>query len=945
MAIDTKAPNPELPLEPEAPQVIAQEQPEPIQVAGRFKMPGISLRELQGRADAAPVEDADAILEATPVGRLIDPSRTETRNFGLNAIHTDEDIKGLIDGTSEIVFESYGPGSRYRTPQSHRATAARAADPTNEENISLETLLGQSPSTALNSTQLTRARMLMVQGAAELTESAKAIHNRESVDSEELWLFRRKVANYVALQRRVQGAVREAARTLNAMQIPVGANDLSMIDFDALIDNMGGKKASQKMAQLIVEAKGDPNRIAKIARGSWGARTWNAITEVWINGLLSAPSTHGLNFSGNLLNSGLAVAERYGAAMVGLLTRSAGKGGVTFTEANTMALAWLEGWKFAGKAFADALRYSDGDRPGGQLLDPTNRKASVLSRQPAVTAQQLGLDEQGALGKAVDYFGKWYVRLPSRFLEAEDEFFKAQAYVMELKARAVRTATDEGITDPKAFDARVNYILENPPADLHMNAQQFARYQTFTNSLEKSAYSGVVTNARMQKAVLDFSRTPVGRIFLPFVRTPTNIIKYGLQRSPFGLAMPSVWADLQRAGAPRDLAVARIAIGGVGLGLAWNWWNKYGTDEKGNTVHRPLITGAGPKSFAQRKAWELSGIQPYSIYVDGAYVSYNRFDPFGQQLGVVATALELMSQQYDDQPKEEWATALVMGMAEFYLDRSFMTGFNQLIDLLDVKKRSGESSLNAVSRWSSLFAASFVPNWIARSAVDVERFKNGNAVRRDPRSNSFMAELVNRAKARSPFFNEDVPPAVDMLGNHVPMLEPVVFMNALSPFSYSIARQDSELAIHIIENNVNDKTPTKSTINYQLSDDDKRSAKIDMYDIDPTGWFFHDYKQVLGQRRKSKLRIVVASRPFQDAPIGVRRAAAIEKALNEARQEVHDELFGGRSKKRARADVQKIRNKYRDELKDYLQTVRLEARDMTTNPVSLPPSMTYPMMP
>lgn len=945
----------------EAPEEMPQEAPqedsvftgESEQVAGRYRIPGVDIGEYMGRADAAPVEDAEAILQSTPVGRLIDPARTETRNFGLGAIHTSEDIKGLLDGTSDIVFDSYQPGGRYRTPQTHGETRRRAQDPLNEQNYSLEELIGQPADKALNSTQMTRARMLMVQGAAELTEAAKIIHKRESVDTEELWLFRRKVANFVALQRRVQGAVREAARTLNAMQIPIGANDLSMVDFDALMENMGGKKATQKLAQLISEAGGDPKRIAKVARAGWGVRTWNALIEVWINGLLSAPTTHLLNIGGNFINSGLGVAERYGAATVGLVRRSMELSGmpvdasnrVTFTEANAMASGWVEGWKFGFRAFGNALKHGEDDVAGQQLLDPTNRKGGQLPRQPSVTGAQFGLDEGGALGKGVDFLGKWYVRLPSRFLEAEDELFKAVGYVSEMKALAVRKAESEGITDRAQFDARVQEILENPPGDLHLNAQQFARYQTFTNSLDRSTYSGRMPlgGARLQKSVLNFSRTPIGRIFLPFVRTPTNIIRYGLQRSPFGLAMPSVWADLQKAGPARDLAVARISMGSAGMGLAWFMWNNYGEDEKGNTVHRPLITGAGPKNYAQQRAWQLAGIKPYSVYVDGKYISYNRFDPFGQMLGTIATGLDLYAQTHDEGAREDIASGLVLGMAEYYMDRSFMTGMSQLIDLIDFKAQATESSLGKISRWSSRFASSFVPNWLAKTAQDVEAFTNGNSVVRDPRSNAWLPEFINRAKSRLPYFNEQVPPAIDMLGNEVPRSEPLLFMHALSPFTYSVARQDSDIAMHIIENNVRDKTPRKSVINHQFGPEEG-SAQIDLYAIDQTGWFFHDYKRVLGKRRKKYLETLFQTRIYKDAPIGVARAALIDKALSDAKRELHAELFKGEvNNRRASTEVQKIRKKYRDELNRVIGSARGEVRNPVTTDRSLPPSMTYPM--
>lgn len=128
--------------------------------------------------------------------------------------------------------------------------------------------------------------------------------------------------------------------------------------------------------------------------------------------------------------------------------------------------------------------------------------------------------------------------------------------------------------------------------------------------------------------------------------------------------------------------------------------------------------------------------------------------------------------------------------------------------------------------------------------------------------------------------------------------------------------------------------------------DNEDSIELDMFQIDSTGWFFHDYKVALGKRRKKYLERLVETRIFRDARVGEERGAMIEKVMIKARQEVHAELFKGQvNNRRASPDIKKIRDKYRDELSSHINERRKEEAIQITPNVTLPPSMTYPMTP
>lgn len=87
-------------------------------------------------------------------------------------------------------------------------------------------------------------------------------------------------------------------------------------------------------------------------------------------------------------------------------------------------------------------------------------------------------------------------------------------------------------------------------------AMEFARYQTFQNPVGPLA-----------GAVLSAARSyPWLKIVVPFVRTPTNIIKFAAERSPLAPILKEWRADILAGGARRDLAIARSTLG-TGLGL------------------------------------------------------------------------------------------------------------------------------------------------------------------------------------------------------------------------------------------------------------------------------------------------------------------------------------------------------------------------------------------
>ena len=88
--------------------------------------------------------------------------------------------------------------------------------------------------------------------------------------------------------------------------------------------------------------------------------------------------------------------------------------------------------------------------------------------------------------KAISGLKGEVLRLPSRFLTAEDELFKGIARRMELNGLAVRKAAQEGLKGQEARD-RAAELLVNPTDDMMLSALEYGRYATFQAPLGRFA--------------------------------------------------------------------------------------------------------------------------------------------------------------------------------------------------------------------------------------------------------------------------------------------------------------------------------------------------------------------------------------------------------------------------------------------------------------------------
>lgn len=469
----------------------------------------------------------------------------------------------------------------------------------------------------------------------------------------------------------------------------------------------------ERLVQVIA-AMGSVEDVVKMAKLTPWQKGQDVFIEYWMNGILSGPQTHMANFMGNLTASLITIPERAMAA------RLPGKSGqVVKGEAMAMIYGLFgsisEALAVAGQSF----------RKGEPLSGVTKFGGETRRFSKNINAANLGVD--GSLGKAVDFMGT-VINLPTRAIMTADEFFKVVNYRMQLRADAFRQATLNNITDPMAKAEFIENLVANPTPKMRNEARQFAAVNTFQNDMNK------IGSALSQLSAAH----PMIKLIMPFVRTPSNIAKWTIHHTP-GLAHMSeaYRTAMKKGGAEADLAQAKMAMGGLitmfMVGLA-------ATDQ---------ITGSRPKNSALAAQLHDAGWQEHSIKLGDAYVGFDRLDPLGMQMGMVADFVHYMgggmgAEGIDPIELDKMATALMMSFADNVTSKTWMQGVSRVMQAIQDPERHG---LNIGRN----FIKSLVPYSGAVGQLERAMHPEQSEISKDVRG------LFDTALSTLPFYSQELP--------------------------------------------------------------------------------------------------------------------------------------------------------------------------------------------
>ena len=645
----------------------------------------------------------------TGAGKAADDAAS---NINLNNIDSTDQVDDLINKVAEIDAPKINEARR------EVITLQETEKLADDLGMSVEDLLDRRKGQAFNAEQAVAARKIMVSSGENLFNLAQ---KASTGSDEEVAIFARAMSQHRAIQAQVSGLTAEAGRALSSFRIQAkSAEGQTRAINEALLAGGGVENMKDIAAQVAAfDNVGQLNVMLK-----QGATKGEMVFEAWINGLLSSPTTHAVNALSNAIVAGWSVGERKVASMI---SKGFGDNAIGDGEVVGQLFGIVQGGKDGMKLAWKALKTGDASDPLQKIEQQQFKR---------ITAENLDLT--GTAGRFADFVGE-VVRIPGRALTAGDELFKTMGYRMELNAQAFRTAKNEGL-EGEALSKRIVDIINNPPDNINLEAIDASRYQTFTKELGERGKS-------VQGVLL---RNPEARVIVPFLRTPTNIMKWVGERTPLAPMSTAVKAEIAAGGARRDMALAKIATGSMVMALAADY------SMSGN------ITGGGPKNPSMRNMLRETGWQPYSIKVGDNYYAYQRLDPVGAFIGLSADVTEIMGQT-NEADTLDLVMSAVTATAQNVTSKTYLSGVAEFFDMMSGISADPESANKQAQRWIERMAGSVIPSGVAQ----LERTLSPEL--------SATQGIIEKIQSRIPGWSDSLPPRRNIFG------EPIVLSGGLGP--------------------------------------------------------------------------------------------------------------------------------------------------------------------
>lgn len=509
-----------------------------------------------------------------------------------------------------------------------------------------------------------------------------------------------------------QGVAAEAGRALGAFRGATrGMNPKELADI--LEDpRMDITERAAKIATL--EGGGVANYVGREMTPTWGDK----LLELWINSLLSGPQTQAVNLFSNGLVDIFSVAEHLVASGI---SQARGDKAIPLTAVL--------------------------DRTHGMLT--AGRQALSSAKTVFSTEVEFGENKQEQVyQKAISGKKGKIIRIPGRLLSAGDAFYKTIAIrgaLSEIYGREGRAKGYKG----KNLQRYIEAGLARPSDRHYQAAMREANYLTFTNKLGTFGSS-------LQRMANQFK--PL-RIIFPFIRTPTNIVKFAAERTPVGLMMQEPRNNLMGRNGKhaQDMQIARMAVGTSVMGVV------------AMLAAEGMITGGGPSDPKERRLKFQTGWQPYAIKIGDTYYAYGRLEPLGMLLGIAADLAEISHVAISDGLEEVGALA-VAAISKNITSKTYLRGLSDLINAMTDPDRYGE-------RWINSLLSTVVPTLSAQIA------RTNDPTLRQARS------LLDTIKSRIPGQRETLAPSVDLYGRPI-VKEGGVGPDIISPIYTSTAQND-----------------------------------------------------------------------------------------------------------------------------------------------------------
>ncbi len=474
----------------------------------------------------------------------------------------------------------------------------------------------------------------------------------------------------------------------------------------------------------------DPKQVIEAYRDLVPAKGKDWIDVVRYNSMLSSPLTHAVNAMSNSINVG--VVAPLEKTLRGVSDAVGGLFGKERRYAAGEGVAYMTGSARSIKKAADEFM-------------------SVLSGKSQI--QNLDLNEYSTPLATKGVSGATYKTLsvPTKLLGASDKFFRTLAESGEENALKLRQSKGIKVKgDVKALaEAEGSYRLYQQDTDLKGQGVILSTVDSVTNSIMQ------LRNKHM-----------VFKFVFPFVKTPSNILKQGIEFSPLGAVNVIGNAD-------KATALTRMAIGTAVFGTA------------ASMIASGDMTWGEPTNADARDRFRAEGKQPYAIRIGGKWVAFNKLPPaFSYPMALTAGIHDAVSK---GDMTEETGSKIFEGIAkygQFLSDQSYAKNIG---DTLNAFKGDPDKTVQAVANYpQQLIPFRALTGWIARMSDNTERRiksdKEGVAGEIDKQVQALMQQY--------PFLRQKTGTR-DYEGTPIPSNNPV--LNAFSPIKVTDNRGTSKL--------------------------------------------------------------------------------------------------------------------------------------------------------
>ena len=300
--------------------------------------------------------------------------------------------------------------------------------------------------------------------------------------------------------------------------------------------------------------------------------------------------------------------------------------------------------------------------------------------------------------------------LPLKALEASDQFFMSL-----VRGGEKASLQGRGLSE----------------AEISMKAQNSAQYRLFRQKFDPNGELGngylLRTWDKYNSVIQQLRRVPGGRWIVPFLQTPTNLLKQGVEYSPLGITTIP--------GSKRPIEQLSKTIIGTAV-----FTGVY------SALQSIPFTWSAPTGKKERELYYAANMQDYSIKIGNNWISYSKLGPLSYPIAMAAALRYAEKYDLPNDKKSTIATAMG-GMLQFFSDQSYVKNLGDFIDSVS----TGQGFITGAEKELSNMATQLIPyksflSWLSRIIDPVNRKSDGVI-------GGITSQLPVLSKNAEPYFN------------------------------------------------------------------------------------------------------------------------------------------------------------------------------------------------